>query len=496
MKTKLLLKSLCILVISMAFFVSCDDDDDEIKIEPAVSLAESSHAFTNGAGDYALAVFANAGWTLSQEGDWYSVDKTSGSGNAVVKVNATENKTGAERTGKITVKSEGLSDQVFQLTQSKEDVVLKVLGEDSYLIKPEGGVMEITLEANVSYTYEMTSWVRALGGFDLSQAVIRINIEPNLWGSTRETTVVIKNAKDATVVKEIKLTQESVLVDVPEQVLLDGKGGKGVLIPLSEDMSWILDESYVDKASWLNCNQTEEGFIVIAEKNEDAQSRHIALSFTEEATGFRKAVMVEQESYAAIQLDLTTELGVGGSSEVGIESAFEESMFRRYVKRFTHGDQVVVSSEEDWIHPSLEGSMITIQVDRNDGEGAEVREGDVMVTAMDGEREMISKKIHVSQGIEQTDAYINVNEMSHKFTFGNSGETFEVVVDANVDWIITDYEVNSQISYVIDGDKIVFTYTQMGGPIFQPLTFAVHRVGFTPQDDELCKKIEITTTLP
>ncbi|WP_303181500.1 BACON domain-containing protein [uncultured Butyricimonas sp.] len=495
MKKGLLFTGLCMLVSSMFIFTACDDDDDEIKIEPVLSLAETSHVFANEEGDYALAIFANGAWTLTQEGDWFKVDKTSGNGNAAVKVTATENTTDGERSGKITVKSEGLADQVLQVSQKKEDVVLKVLGEDSYLIKPEGGAMKITVEANVSYTYEMTEWVKVSQGYDASRSDITLNIEPNFWGITREATVVIKNAKDQKVVKEIKLTQESVVAEITERISFDGKGEKAVTIALDGDMSWTLDEGYMTSAPWLTCSQLDNEIIVVAEQNDDPQ-RYVLLLLENEETGFRKTILVEQEPYSAITMDLSTDPGTSGTSNVDIEATSEEYAYYRYVKNLSsHIVNVVVSAEDaEWIHPSLDKNTMTISLDKNEGEA---REGDVIVIGTDADgRELIVKEIHVKQAKEVVEPYIRLSATEHVFTFGNSGETFVVTVDANVEWEISKDGDNGQLSYVVDGDVITITYTQLGGPIMYPFEYNVHRKGMTATSDNLNQKISVMTTRP
>lgn len=157
--------------------------------------------------------------------------------------------------------------------------------------------------------------------------------------------------------------------------------------------------------------------------------------------------------------------------------------------------QFSVSTEDTWIHPSIDENTntITIAVDKNEGEA---REGDVEVKSMYEGLVVSTKKIHVSQAKEVVEPYINVSETEHEFEFYNSGDTFEVTVDANVDWEITKYQEDKRITYVIEGNKIIFTYTQNNGPITVPFEFAVHRVGFTPTSDELCKMIRLTTTRP
>lgn len=492
MKKRAFIIGLCALFISMVSFTSCDDDDDEVKIEPSLGLAEESHVFGSEAGEYALAVFANGAWTLTQEGDWFSVDKTSGEGNGVVKVSAKANTTDGERTGKITVKSEGLTDQVFQITQEVENVVLKVLGENAYLIKPEGGSMKIAVEANVGYTYEMSEWVKVAQGFGVSQSEITLQIAPNFGGTTRKATVVIKNAKSASVVKEISLTQEPVLAEIPTLISFDGLGGQEVLIPLNENLTWKIGE---DKPSWLICTPKASGVVVSAEKNEDPSSRRHFLTFEDEATGFRVTVLVEQESYDDIQMDLSTDPGSQGSSEVAINSSSVASKHYRYLKNVTHGDRVVARSSDDtWLHASVEGNLITIELDENTGEA---RTGEVLLTAMDGDRALITRKIPVSQEKKVVEPYITLDKTSHVFTFGNSGETVEITVDANVEWDITEYQASTEISYVVEGNKITFTYTQQRGPIVNPYEYAVHRKGFRPTDEgALTSRISLTTTLP
>ena len=355
--------------------------------------------------------------------------------------------------------------------------------------------MKITVEANVSYTYEMTEWVKVSQGYDASRSDITLNIEPNFWGITREATVVIKNAKDQKVVKEIKLTQESVVAEITERISFDGKGEKAVTIALDGDMSWTLDEGYLTSAPWLTCSQLDNEIIVVAEQNDDPQ-RYVLLLLENEETGFRKTILVEQEPYSAITMDLSTDPGTSGTSNVDIEATSEEYAYYRYVKNLSsHIVNVVVSAEDaEWIHPSLDKNTMTISLDKNEGEA---REGDVIVIGTDADgRELIVKEIHVKQAKEVVEPYIRLSATEHVFTFGNSGETFVVTVDANVEWEISKDGDNGQLSYVVDGDVITITYTQLGGPIMYPFEYNVHRKGMTATSDNLNQKISVMTTRP
>ena len=53
-----------------------------------------------------LTITANCKWTVSSDANWVSVNSSSGEGNGTVKVSASLNSTGADRTGTITVKND------------------------------------------------------------------------------------------------------------------------------------------------------------------------------------------------------------------------------------------------------------------------------------------------------------------------------------------------------------------------------------------------------
>ena len=83
-----------------------------------ISLNPASITMGSGGGMVGFNVYASKGWTISGSPDWMHPDATRGSGTRLVIVRFDRNESGAERTGKLTVKSDdGKTERTFTLTQ-------------------------------------------------------------------------------------------------------------------------------------------------------------------------------------------------------------------------------------------------------------------------------------------------------------------------------------------------------------------------------------------
>ena len=83
-----------------------------------ISLNPAAITMGSGGGMVGFNVYAGKGWTISGSPDWMHPDATRGSGTRLVIVRFDRNESGAERTGKLTVKSDdGKTERTFTLTQ-------------------------------------------------------------------------------------------------------------------------------------------------------------------------------------------------------------------------------------------------------------------------------------------------------------------------------------------------------------------------------------------
>ena len=83
-----------------------------------ISLNPAAMTMGSGGGTVGFNVYASKGWTISGSPEWMHPDATRGSGTRLVIVRFDRNESGAERTGKLTVKSDdGKAERTFTLTQ-------------------------------------------------------------------------------------------------------------------------------------------------------------------------------------------------------------------------------------------------------------------------------------------------------------------------------------------------------------------------------------------
>lgn len=381
MDAKLFFKhgSLLIAMIVM-LLTACKDDENEVE-EPILGLGESAYQFVNSGGEYSLAVFANVDWTLKKEGDWFTLSETSGSGNKVVKVEAKEN-TGEAREGLITVVADGMEAQKITISQSAvEDAVLRELGKDAYEIRPEGGIMKLSVETTMDYKLEMSDWVEAAGSYALTKSEITLHIEPNLWAESRTCKVILSATETDEVVKTITLVQGSMAWNLPENVELNKLGEEQTItLGVPEGWTWSIKDLFkgTEEDKWCHFTIASDGLKIVADKNTELVEREVSVSVTLDKTGMSKMITFKQAARQA----LTIKDGDWNTSEE-VFTRWEECIaFDRIIK--------ILSDEPDGWEYTLEGKPDDWTVEKTT-EGIHV----IGTDRAEGEDDDLSMKINV-----------------------------------------------------------------------------------------------------
>ena len=122
---KSLLKGLLLLPLAATVFASCDMDDKADEAVPRLSISQVNYEVTlpgtlKDGTEATVRVIANKGYQISSDQAWLTVDKPTGSGMTDVTILCDSNKTGAERTGTLTITSYNLQEQVH-VTQTLYD---------------------------------------------------------------------------------------------------------------------------------------------------------------------------------------------------------------------------------------------------------------------------------------------------------------------------------------------------------------------------------------
>jgi hypothetical protein len=85
-----------------------------------LSVDKETLHFEKKGGTMSFIITSNTNWTISYP-DWCTLSTTSGNGNATITITASENTTTSERTGKLTIKGNGVNAKEISVSQAPGD---------------------------------------------------------------------------------------------------------------------------------------------------------------------------------------------------------------------------------------------------------------------------------------------------------------------------------------------------------------------------------------
>lgn len=138
-------------------------------------------------------VQANVQYTVSTSVNWIKQIGTKGLTSKPLTFSVEENKTYDPREGKITIKPQegNIQEQVVSIKQAQKDAL--IVEKTSYDMPYGGGMVEIKVEANVSFEATTTSdWIHHSQTKALSNSTVVMNIDENSTHNPRQGKVEIK----------------------------------------------------------------------------------------------------------------------------------------------------------------------------------------------------------------------------------------------------------------------------------------------------------------
>ena len=110
---------------SVYFNITSNNNIEVPVMQEGVTLnvSPSNVTFTSFGGSQSLTIASNDTWTVTAKPEWVSIDKTSGEGNATIKMSTTENNTTSERNGEIIiVTDDGVISKTINVKQEAKTV--------------------------------------------------------------------------------------------------------------------------------------------------------------------------------------------------------------------------------------------------------------------------------------------------------------------------------------------------------------------------------------
>lgn len=413
-------------------------DDDNAAIPASLKLSESAANLGGTAGKYVVAVFATGDWSAVKEGDWITPDALAGKGNGVINVAFGTNDKNEKRNATITVKSAGLPDQKITFAQDGNSFILNVSGKDTVEIEAAGGVMNLDIESNVAYKYELADWVTVVPtAAEATQSTISLAIAANPSLLARKAHIVIRNTVTNAEARKIVLVQKGVEVTVEGQSA--AALGQVLTIPVAATSGWEAAFDGTGDHSWLTLEKMDGNLKVTVAKNTSTSVRTAKLKI-QAGLGVEnaKSITVTQAGRTGV----TTNAG-------SIESFKFENVA---VKEFT------VTADEDawsvatenaadatWLTVVQEEGKFTVSCENNTGDD---RDAYVRISMNDGSSfarfRVVQDKYVASLAYESTELALSqgVNNVVLKAT-SMRGERLEVT-SSDESWLTASQNITSK----------------------------------------------------
>lgn len=293
------------------------------KATPIIECSQKIHIIDARTQQLKIAVESNVDYSVSNSNDWITFNEKD---NKTISLTIFENKTGAERTGKIMLSSVGVSETIT-ITQRAANISTSV---QTVNFTYEASSKEIEIESDASWTANSSQWISiSPTAGDAGTSTILITVPSNLSASERKGFVYI--TLDPKKLIEIPVSQSGITCEVSTNALSFSSDGERKTFDIISNYDWEIT-SY---PSWLTISQVSgHGNTTIAvdtnENNTTNENKGTIVVSTQ--GGLIQRTINVQQSGKTVDVNLhTIEFGYNGGAEVfnfrtdGRWSAFTDS---------------------------------------------------------------------------------------------------------------------------------------------------------------------------
>lgn len=213
-----------LLLISIVFLQSCDDDD-EVKNKPTLYIiTEDIRGLSTYGGTIPVEFLCNLDWTVSSDVSWITLDETSGSQSATIHTRVTKNEERVDRTGTIKIVA-GELQKTLHITQKYRDTSvpqLDITTKSPIKLGFEGGSQSVSFVCNVDWEASAdVDWITFIGAVSgLEDGTLNFVVEKNEEDEVREgkITIIAQGAtKTVDIIQQTEAMGGVNLLDTPEE---------------------------------------------------------------------------------------------------------------------------------------------------------------------------------------------------------------------------------------------------------------------------------------
>ena len=379
---------------------SCSEDDNKVDDpnDPGnhpdnveLELSTQDLVFEAQGGDLTFDITCNTAWTITNESDWCTLDKTSGNGNATVKVTTGVYEENEDRNTVLTVKA-GDVPHTLTVTQKHEDAL--ILSKDKFDVSQKGE--NITIEARSNIECSLTipsrfqSWIsKAPKGKGMEDITFNLAIAENEEFESREGFVIISGNELKDTVHIFQVANERTLILTQDTYNVPA-AGKILEIELKTNVSYSMEipDSVYNwvRRSYAKTLREDKVLLEILE-NKTYDNQQAVVIFKDNNSDLTDTLYIFQSQIDALILGEKsfTVAGKGEDISVNVKSNVDYEV-----------------SHPSWISQqpgskALSEETLTFRIEENTG--AEPRTGEIILK---DKNSALADTIHITQGTKDT----------------------------------------------------------------------------------------------
>ena len=379
---------------------SCSEDDNKVDDpnDPGnhpdnveLELSTRDLVFEAQGGDLTFDITCNTAWTITNESDWCTLDKTSGNGNATVKVTTGVYEENEDRNTVLTVKA-GDVPQTLTVTQKHEDAL--ILSKDKFDVSQKGENITIEARSNIECSLTIPSrfqdWIsEAPKGKGMEDITFNLTIAENEEFESREGFVIISGNELKDTVHIFQVANERTLILTQDTYNVPA-AGKILEIELKTNVSYSMEipDSVYNwvRRSYAKALREDKVLLEILE-NKTYDNRQAVVIFKDNNSDLTDTLHIFQSQIDALILGEKsfTVAGKGEDISVNVKSNVDYEI-----------------SHPSWISQqpgskALTEETLTFRIEENTG--TEPRTGEIVLK---DKNSALADTIHITQGTKDT----------------------------------------------------------------------------------------------
>lgn len=243
----------------------------------SLSVNPSTVNVSSDAGQTSFNINSNANWTVNKTSPWFYLTPGSGSGNGGVVINYEENTSMQERTGTITVSSNGIS-RTVTIRQAANSFLS--INPNSINASNGSGIHNINVTSNVSWSVsEDASWITVSNGSGSNNGTFTVSYDDNPTLQPRVADVIVSGTGVS--VQTLRVTQAAstaaILISPSIRTVSNNSGE--LIIEVFANVDWNINSipNWIDLSS---TNGSNNGFVVLDyDRNPSTNDRTASIRF-------------------------------------------------------------------------------------------------------------------------------------------------------------------------------------------------------------------------